>query len=92
MFEGQRWIVISAAVGCVVLWAKDGPGKLRTYALSNLIDRLPCSENTRYFIQFCVFVIVGTFASLIMVGPNTARQAFAAGLGCTAALARVAKS
>ncbi len=91
MFEGQRWIVISTVIGCMVLWAKEGPGKVRAYALSNVIDHLPWSENTRYLIQFLVFVSVGTFASLVLVGPSTARQAFAAGLGCTAALTRPAK-
>jgi hypothetical protein len=91
VFEGQGWVVIAAASGCAVLWSKEGPNKLRIYALSDVVDRLPLSENTRYFIQFIVFVVLGTFASLLMIAPATARQAFAAGLGCTAALTRTAK-
>jgi hypothetical protein len=91
MFEGQVWIVIAAAVGCAVLWSKEGPTKLRVDALSNVVDRLPFAENVRYFVQFFVFVLIGTFASLLMIAPTTARQAFAAGLGCTAALTKTAK-
>jgi hypothetical protein len=92
MFEGQGWVIISAAMGCAILWSKDGPNKLRIYALSNVVDRLPLTENKRYFIQFALFILVGTFASLLMIAPVSARQAFAAGLGCTAAFARAAKS
>ena len=91
MFEGQTWIVVSAAIGCAVLWSKEGPNKLRIYALSDVVDRLPFSENGRYFVQFLVFVLIGTFASLLMIAPGTARQAFAAGLGCTAALTKTAR-
>ena len=50
MFEGHGWIILSAAIGTAVLWSKEGPCKLRIYALSNVIDRLPFSENKRYFI------------------------------------------
>jgi hypothetical protein len=92
MFEGQGWLIVSAAMGCAVLWSKDGPSKLRIYALSNLVDRLPLAENARYFVQFVLFVLLGTFASLLMISPTTARQAFAAGLGCTAALGKASKS
>ena len=87
-FQGIHWMVVATAAGAILLWCKEGPEKLRVYALSPVVERLPMNEQWRYIIQMLVFIVLGTFVALLLTDPQNVRQAFAAGLGWTAGLSK----
>ena len=88
MLQGTAWYVACAATGALLLWCKEGPEKLRVYALSPIVDRLPVGENARYCVKLAVFLALGSFMGLVLTEPTNARQALTAGFAWTAALAR----
>jgi len=83
-FTSPLWLVAAAATGAVVLWCKEPPERKRVYGLSEIFERVPISDNSRYFSQMAMFLVFGTFLGLAMTNPSHVRQAFAAGLGWTA--------
>ena len=86
MFQGVGWIVAATAAGTILLWCKEGDSQRRAYSLSDVIDRCPGTERSRYIAQFLIFVVLGTLVALWLTEPLHVRQAFAAGLGWTAGL------
>jgi hypothetical protein len=77
-----------AAVGATVLYSTWGRRKLRPYLLSDLIDTLPISENLRVWIEFVVFIGIGTVVAVALTRPSNQAQAFSAGLGWTGLVVR----
>jgi hypothetical protein len=80
--------VFFTAIGAILFWAKWGQTKLRTFALSSLIEVFVKNESTKLVVEFVVFVTLGCVVGIGLVDPQTAPQSFAAGLGWTALFAR----
>lgn len=83
--EGPFWLVVATLLGALILWCKEPPNSLRAYKLSEITDRIP-NESVRYYVQLTAFLVIGTFAALVLTNPSKVSQAFAAGLGWTAGL------
>lgn len=84
--------VFFTALGATILWGRWGRDRLRPYLLPeclNLLDRwFSEHKNWKDFIEFAIFIFLGTVVAIMVVEPSTSRQAFAAGLGWTGLVAR----
>ena len=83
-FQGPIWNAVFTFIGALILWCREGPGKLKIYYFSEIVDRLPLHPNARYFIQLLLFLTVGTIVGLALTQPVNPRQAITAGLAWTA--------
>lgn len=91
MFEPptyEFWSVLFTGIGAALLWAKMGRERIRTFALSELIGLLKFSDRPATFLEFLVFIALGTLLAVAIVQPTNAMQAFAAGLGWTSLLTK----
>ena len=66
-----------------MLWAKIRLQKLKPKLFAELVDLIPCDEKKRRFIEFVIFVSIGTFIGIYVVSPATPQQAVAAGFAWT---------
>ena len=74
------------ALGAAGLFNKMGRRGIRPYVLPQLTDLIP-NRMARNVVEYIVFVGLGCVVGLFFVAPNTAIQAFSAGLGWTGLLA-----
>ena len=96
-FDTQPWVIAFTAFGTIILWLKENathaksgevPRALRVFALTGLIDRLKLSNEARWWIQFAIFVVLGTLVGIAFVKPMTVIQGASAGMGWTAAFSQ----
>lgn len=78
--------VLFTAFGVVLLWARLGHNQIRIFALSKLVDQLPCSKNTALVLELVVFSVIGVIVAISFIKPTSAAQAIAAGMGWTGLL------
>ncbi|MDA2933328.1 hypothetical protein MYX82_03185 [Acidobacteria bacterium AH-259-D05] len=89
LWEGtEPRTVVAVAAGVTFLWArfssKKGRRRLMTYIpFSDYIDHY-VSPLIAYPLNFIIFVVVGTYAAIVLADPETPRQGLAAGLAWTA--------
>jgi hypothetical protein len=83
----MRWDLFGyAALGVLALASKWGHDGLRVYVPTALIKTLHLDEDRNTQMEFLCFVILGSIFGILMGGPETPRQAVAAGLGWTGLL------
>ena len=81
------WNMFFTAIGAMILWGSWGRRKLKPFMLSGIV-RLFLKGRTATFVEFLVFIILGTIVGVAVVKPVTAAQALTAGFAWTGALAR----
>jgi len=80
----MRWDLFGyAALGVVALASRWGHDGLRVWVPAALIKTLHLDDDRNTQVEFAVFVILGSVFGVILGGPDTPRQAVAAGLGWT---------
>lgn len=83
----MRWDLLGyAALGVLALASKWGHDGLRVYVPSGLIKTLHLDDDRNTQIEFVFFIVLGAFFGVLIGGPETPRQAVAAGLGWTGLL------
>jgi hypothetical protein len=75
--------LLYTAVGVSVLWARWGRGRLKTYALPQVVQLIPCRDEIRHLIEFIVFLVIGVFVACGVVNPRSPTQALSAGFAWT---------
>jgi hypothetical protein len=60
-----------------------GQARRKAYGLYDLVRRLPVGSNMQYYIQFILFIAIGSFVGIAFTQPSNAAQAIAAGLAWT---------
>jgi hypothetical protein len=86
----QNWIF--TAVGATVLYSTWGREKLRPFMLSDLIDTLHLEDRLRIWVEFIVFIMLGTVVAVAFTQPVSKAQAISAGLGWTGLVFRPSRS
>jgi len=76
------------ALGAALFYSTWGRKKLKVYFLSDMIDVLHLSPDTQVITEFLIFIFIGCAISIGVVQPQTAPQAFSAGLGWTGLVGR----
>jgi hypothetical protein len=78
-----------SALGAALSYSKWGRKKLKVYYLSDILDVFELSPRVRVLTEFGLFIIVGCSVCIGIVHPQTAAQAFSAGLGWTSLIGKV---
>lgn len=79
-----------AALGAFALWMRLKYGASIVRDIEQFVNELADDFKLRMIIQLLIFVGLGALISVIMVDPNTERQALAAGMAWTALLGSMA--
>jgi hypothetical protein len=77
------------ALGAIISYSKWGRKKLKVYYLSDLLDVFGLGPKARILAELLVFIFLGCAISLGIVRPQSAAQAFSAGLGWTGLVGHV---
>ena len=80
--------VAFTAIGVFVLWASWGKGGLSVKYLNTALARLGMPPNWLLLVEFGVTMVLGVVVAIAIVDPQTARQAFVAGMGWTGLVTR----
>ena len=84
----QLDMLASAALGSFTLWMRLTYGTKLHDGIGQFVDDF----RFRVLAKILLFVAIGAITSVIIVGPNTARQAMAAGMAWTSLLGGIATS
>ena len=85
----QFWLhVFCAFLGAGMLYMQWGRSKLRAYAFGYFLDMFEMGEKVRVRFELVIFVVGGTFVTMLFTHPSTGMQAFSAGLGWTGLVAK----
>lgn len=84
-----------AGLGAMILWARWSvdPRKKRLKSLipfADLLTKLRVDWRVAYVIEFVLFVAIGSFVAVRVMGFTGCREAFSGGLGWTGLLVQVA--
>ena len=84
----QGMLYLSAGVGALILWAKMRREDRKAFALTEIINAFtnPNQKRLRLILELIIFISLGCYVTILLFGPTTEGQAFAAGLGWTAGL------
>jgi hypothetical protein len=83
----------AAAMGTFLLWARwTTRNRLTFWRLSDALRRWFGKSVACEIIELGAFLAFGVFVALVVVGVETSRQAFSAGLGWTGLVAQVSPS
>lgn len=83
----MHWDLVGyAALGVLALASKWGHDGLRVYVPTALIRTLHLDDDRNTQLEFLFFIVMGSIFGVLVGGPETPRQAVAAGLGWTGLL------
>ena len=84
--------IFFTAVGVFVLWASWGKGGLSVKYLNAALAQWGVPQNWLMLVEFVVTMAVGAIVAVVLVDPQTARQAIAAGMGWTGLVTKPANA
>jgi hypothetical protein len=79
-----------AALGAFALWMRLKYGASFLRGIEELVNEIADDFRLRILFQIMIFVTFGAIISVILVEPNTGKQALAAGMAWTALLGALA--
>jgi len=83
----MHWSLVGySALGVLVLASRQGHEGLRIWVPGKLISTFKWHDNRNTQVEFVVFIVIGSLIGIVVGGPDTPRQAVAAGLGWTGLL------
>jgi hypothetical protein len=85
-------MLIFAALGAFALWLRLRYGASIFGGFEDFVDEIIDDFRWRVLAKLGFFVTFGAILSVVMVGPETARQAMAAGMAWTTLLGSIARS
>ena len=81
-------MALYTAIGVIFLYCKWGRERIRTFALSEILDLWTTEQTTsRMAAELIIFVVLGCIVAIGVVDPDTPPQALTAGLGWTGLMA-----
>ena len=85
-------MLIFAALGAFALWLRLRYGPSIFVGFEDFVDEIIDDFRWRVIFQIVLFVTFGAIVSVVMVGPDTLRQAMAAGMAWTSLLGSIFKA
>jgi hypothetical protein len=83
--------IVYTALGALISFGRMGTAKVKTWALSPLLDKLFASHKEhwiRVLVELILFIVLGVVFGIAITEPKNVMQAVTAGLGWTALLAK----